>query len=42
MPRINLLPHRESKRKERKLKFFVALAAAAGVGLVTEIGRAHV
>jgi type IV pilus assembly protein PilN len=34
MPRINLLPHRESKRKERKLKFFVALAAAAGVGLV--------
>jgi type IV pilus assembly protein PilN len=35
MPRINLLPHRESKRKERKLKFFVALAAAAGVGLVT-------
>jgi type IV pilus assembly protein PilN len=35
MPRINLLPHRESKRKERKLKFFVALAAAGGVGLVT-------
>jgi type IV pilus assembly protein PilN len=35
MPRINLLPHRESKRKERKLKFFVALSAAAGVGLVT-------
>jgi type IV pilus assembly protein PilN len=34
MPRINLLPHRESKRKERKLKFFVALAVAAGVGIV--------
>ena len=28
MPRINLLPHRESKRKERKLKFLVALGAA--------------
>jgi len=28
MPRINLLPHRESKRKERKLKFMVALGAA--------------
>jgi type IV pilus assembly protein PilN len=35
MPRINLLPHRESKRKERKLKFFVALAVAAGAGIVT-------
>jgi len=34
MPRINLLPHREAKRRERKLKFFVALAAAAGAGLV--------
>jgi len=29
MPRINLLPHRESKRKERKLKFLVALGVAA-------------
>src|SRR5580700_11554118 len=35
MPRINLLPHRESRRRERKLKFFVALAAAAGAGVVT-------
>jgi len=35
MPRINLLPHRESKRKERKLKFLVALVSAAGVGVVT-------
>jgi type IV pilus assembly protein PilN len=35
MPRINLLPHRESKRKERKLKFVVALVVAAGVGAVT-------
>jgi type IV pilus assembly protein PilN len=35
MPRINLLPHRERKRKERKLAFMVALVAAAGVGIVT-------
>ena len=35
MPRINLLPHRESKRRERKLAFMVALVAAAGVGIVT-------
>lgn len=34
MPRINLLPHREAKRRERKLKFMVALVAAAGAGLV--------
>jgi type IV pilus assembly protein PilN len=35
MPRINLLPHRESKRKERKLKFMVALVVAAGAGIIT-------
>ena len=35
MPRINLLPHRESKRKERKLAFVVALVAATGAGIVT-------
>jgi type IV pilus assembly protein PilN len=35
MPRINLLPHRERKRKERKLAFMVALVAAAGAGIVT-------
>ena len=35
MPRINLLPHRESKRKERKLKFLVALGAAAVAACVT-------
>jgi type IV pilus assembly protein PilN len=34
MPRINLLPHRESKRKERKLKFFVALGGAMVAALV--------
>ena len=35
MPRINLLPHREAKRKERKLAFLVALVVAAGAGIVT-------
>ena len=30
MPRINLLPWRESKRKERKLKFLVALGVRRG------------
>jgi len=35
MPRINLLPHREAKRKERKLAFVVALVAATGAGIVT-------
>src|SRR5579864_4274894 len=29
MPRINLLPWREEERKERKVKFMVALGAAA-------------
>lgn len=29
---INLLPHREEKRKRRKQTFFVGLGAAAGVG----------
>ena len=28
MPRINLLPHREAKRRERKLNFLVALGIA--------------
>src|SRR6201987_3038145 len=35
MPRINLLPHRESKRRERKLAFVVAVVAATGAGIVT-------
>jgi type IV pilus assembly protein PilN len=30
---INLLPHREEKRKRRKVAFFVGLAMAAGAGL---------
>jgi type IV pilus assembly protein PilN len=29
MPRINLLPWRDEERKERKLKFLVALGGAA-------------
>jgi len=35
MPRINLLPWREQERKERKIKFIIALAIAAGVAMVT-------
>ena len=35
MPRINLLPHRESKRKERKLKFLVALGVAVIAAMAT-------
>lgn len=31
---INLLPHREEKRRQRKQAFFVALGVAAGVGLL--------
>lgn len=31
---INLLPHREEKRKRRKQTFFIGLGAAAGVGAV--------
>jgi len=34
MPRINLLPHREAKRKERKLKFFGAMGGAAACALL--------
>ena len=30
---INLLPHREEKRKRRKIAYFAGLAAAAAVGL---------
>ena len=38
MPRINLLPWREAKRKERKLKFTVALGAAAACACVVTGG----
>jgi len=34
MPRINLLPWREQRRKERKLAFFVALGGATVAALV--------
>jgi type IV pilus assembly protein PilN len=35
MPRINLLPWRDEERKERKLKFLVALGGAAIAALLT-------
>jgi type IV pilus assembly protein PilN len=35
MPRINLLPWREGQRKERKLKFLVALGIAVIAAMVT-------
>jgi len=39
MPRINLLPWRDEERKERKLKFLVALGGAAvGACLVAFVG----
>ena len=38
MPRINLLPWREAERKERKLSFMVALAAAAICAVVVTFG----
>ncbi len=38
MPRINLLPWREAERKERKLSFVVALAAAAICAIVVTFG----
>ena len=37
MPRINLLPHREASRKERKLKFLVALGVAAVCACVVTV-----
>jgi len=41
MPRINLLPWREQERRERKIKFFIALGAAAGAGVLV-MGAAYV
>lgn len=38
MPRINLLPWREAQRKERKLKFLVALGGAAVCALAVTGG----
>jgi type IV pilus assembly protein PilN len=35
MPRINLLPWRDEERKERKLKFLVALGVAAVAAFLT-------
>src|SRR6201986_1752761 len=38
MPRINLLPHREQKRKERRREFAVMLGAAAFAGVIFVLG----
>ncbi|MGB6488117.1 MAG: PilN domain-containing protein [Steroidobacteraceae bacterium] len=38
MPRINLLPHREAKRRERKLTFLVALGIATLCACVVTVG----
>lgn len=38
MPRINLLPWRDAERKERKIAFMVALAAAAVAAAVVTFG----
>ncbi len=38
MPRINLLPWRDEQRKERKVKFMVALGVAAVAALVVTFG----
>ncbi|HTY49492.1 MAG TPA: PilN domain-containing protein [Steroidobacteraceae bacterium] len=39
MPQINLLPWRAEKRKERKLKFFIALGGATALALlITGVG----
>src|ERR1700690_1285740 len=37
MPRINLLPHREQKRKERRREFAVGLGVAAAVAVLTVV-----
>ena len=34
---INLLPHREEKRRQRKRAFFISLAACAAVGVVATV-----
>src|ERR1700761_455582 len=40
MPRINLLPHREQKRKERRRDFFVMLGGAlVGAVIVVGVGK---
>jgi type IV pilus assembly protein PilN len=38
MPRINLLPHREAKRRERKLNFLVAMGISALCACVVAVG----
>src|ERR1700755_3723588 len=38
MPRINLLPHREQKRKERRREFLVGVAAAQCAAVIFVLG----
>ncbi len=38
MPRINLLPHRETKRRERKLHFMIALGVATVAAVIVTFG----
>ena len=38
MMRINLLPHREIKRKQRQKDFFIMLASVAGLGAAIWFG----
>src|SRR6201986_3667621 len=40
MPRINLLPHREQKRKERRREFAVGLGGAAFAAAIFVVGGA--
>lgn len=40
MVRINLLPHREEKRKQRKIAFIRLLALAAALGFALSVGYA--
>ena len=43
MIRINLLPHREIRRRLQQRQFFIALGVVVAVGVaIAEIGRAHV
>lgn len=41
MMRINLLPHREVRRKQQQLQFFIALGLVAAIGAVLTYGIYH-
>ena len=42
MIRINLLPHREQKRKAQQIRFYVVAGASAALGAGREVGRVRV